>query len=427
MNLFETFSHFNKQVPVLDIWNARRQAAINNIKTRGWPTRKDEAWKYTSLESLKALVLNFQSTTTSPGSAQDLLPDFHHVIFVDGVLSPLPPEIRGLKISSLREALVAKSGPWTKWVGRWEGELAKLRTTKDFTEQISEAFFDAGVCIDVEPNVKLDRPIQIVYLSSNSPAANFSSTQVWINVGKGSVADFVMTSQGNMLQVNQTQLWAHESSRTNFLKFGDLVPEYSDFQRMEVLVEANAEFSSWSVGMGGRIQRNELEVYIKGPGATAKLRGISMVSGQTLIDHHTLIDHVQGGSSTEQLYKGILSDQSRVVFDGQVKIRKGADKASSQQLNKNLILSGSAEVDSKPQLQVLADDVKATHGSATGQINADELFYFQSRGISEQNSRKLLAMGFVDDLIDLHPAESVRGMIKSRMKKAFDENWEKQK
>jgi Fe-S cluster assembly protein SufD len=427
MNLLETFSHFNQKFPVTDIWTMRRQTAVQALEKNGWPTRKNESWKYTNLQSFKALT--FVTTDSSPNkfAEEELLPGCYHIVFNDGILKTKEFSIPGVQVIELREALQTKSGPWTKWMGRWEAELAKLKTGKDFTEQLSEAFLDSGVCLQVHPNTKLDKPVQIAFLNSGKAQGNFSSTQIWVDLGKSSQSDLILTSQGNEMQVNQTQIWAHENSHTRFMKFGDLPLENSDFQRIEVQIEAQAEFHSWSVGMGGRLQRNEFEVFLKGAGITGNFWGVSLSQGATVIDHHTLIDHVHGGSQTQQLYKGILSDDSRIVFDGQVKIRKGSDKASSQQLNKNLILGGTAEVDSKPQLQVLADDVKATHGSATGQMSADELFYFQSRGISEMDSRRLLAMGFVDDLIDLYPVEVVRKTIKSRMKNAFEQSWEKLK
>lgn len=426
MNLVEAFSSFNRERAVADIWQMRRQQAIDAIRVRGWPTRKEETWKYTSTQALKTLVLNRVSEKSNLPATPGLLPGFHHLVFVDGVLQSnlakhVDPQVQ---ILDLREALIAKSGPWTKWMGRWEAELAKLKKAKDFTEQVSEAFLDSGLCIQVPAQTKLEKPIQLAFLSTGNVESNFSSTQVWIDIGAGSVADFVLTSQGNSLQVQQAQVWAHENSRSTWLSFGDLKSGNTDLIRTEIQLETGADFQSWSVGLGGQLQRNELEIYVKGSNVSAKAWGISMTSGSEVIDHHTLIDHIQGGSQTEQLYKAVLSGESRVVFDGQVRIRKGADKASSEQLNKNLILSGTAEVDSKPQLQVLADDVKATHGSATGQMSAEEIFYFQSRGISEFNARRLLALGFVDDLVDRHPIEEVRKMIKKRLKVAFEKSWE---
>lgn len=427
LNLSGAFSQLAQKRAVADIWQERRLKAMEHLQARGWPTRKDETWKYTSTQAFKALPLQINFEKAALPATVDLLPGFHHLVFVDGVLiSNLSKHIDpNIQISALNQALTAKSGPWTKWMGRWETFIDRVKVKKDFTEQVSEAFLDSGLCLQIAPNTKLDKPIQIALLSSGKADSNFSSTQVWIDVGAGANADFVLTSQGNSLQVHQTQIWAHENSKTSFLKFSELKADQSDLQRVEVQVESGAEFNSWSVGLGGRLQRNELEIYIKGAGATAKVWGVSMVAGSEVIDHHTLINHVKGGSHTEQLYKGILSDESRLVFDGQVRIEKGADKASSEQLNKNLILSGTAEVDSKPQLQVLADDVKATHGSATGQINSEEIFYFQSRGISETESRRVLALGFVEDLVDLHPLESVRNLIKTRMKTAFEKSWEK--
>lgn len=428
MNLLDAFNSFNQQVPVLDIWDIRRNEALRSLEKTGWPTRKKETWKYTNLQALKSLALKYAVQAPAiPAATQELLPGFHHIIFNDGVLKSFPQNVPGLQVVELRQALVAKSGPWTKWMGRWEADLLKLRKEKDFTEHVSEAFMDSGVCIQVDPNTKLDQPVQIAFFNSGSASANFSSTQVWIDLGAGSRSDLVLTSTGNDLQINQTQIWAHPNSKTTFLKYGELRAEKSDFQRVEVQIEANAEFDSWSVGLGGRLQRNELELFIKGSGVTANAWGVSLASGTTVLDHHTLIDHVVGGSRSEQLYKGILSDESRVVFDGAVHIRPGADKASSEQLNKNLILNGTAEVDSKPQLQVLADDVKATHGSATGQMSDEELFYFQSRGISLAESKRLLATGFVMDLIERHPVESVRKLIFSRLKTAFDRSWEQVK
>jgi Fe-S cluster assembly protein SufD len=164
-------------------------------------------------------------------------------------------------------------------------------------------------------------------------------------------------------------------------------------------LEASSSLNSLVLAMGSLISRHNLETYLLGEGASAKINGAYAVDKDQHVDNHTLIDHVVGNCQTSQAYKGILNGHSRAVFNGEVHIRHGALKASSEQINNNLLLSNNAEADSKPELKIYADDVKATHGSTVGALNPDEIFYLQSRAIPKAEAIKILSLGFLTDVI----------------------------
>ncbi|MGE0632782.1 MAG: Fe-S cluster assembly protein SufD, partial [Pseudobdellovibrionaceae bacterium] len=181
--------------------------------------------------------------------------------------------------------------------------------------------------------------------------------------------------------------------------------------RTQVSLAENSQFSTLNVSVGARLQRHNFSLALKGSGAHANIWGLGVLSGDQHSDSHTLVDHQVGDCTTEQVYKSILNGSSRAVFDGRILIRKNSQKANSSQMNHNLLLSQNAEADSKPQLEIYADDVKATHGSTTGQINNEELFYLQSRGIDKETGVQMLSRGFAYDLIYKVQNEQIRAYV----------------
>lgn len=387
MNLFSLAAQFEKQVPLKGVLEQLRKKSIAQLENFDWPTRKNESWKYTSLQSYRDKAFRQEPK-----------------------LKPVTVQSTGCKVTSLDQA--SFSSQLGQWLSEWKKNQASAPDTEGFLPTVMSSFSGSGVFIQVPDGVSIDEPVQIHVKGSSEDA--FAAQQVWIDLGEGSKADFVLTGEGVGFTAVDVKIKVRPASKGTFVRLGDLQDQATEFFRVEIHVEKQTDFSVWNLAAGGTLQRNELLIQVLGPEATARAWGISITEKSQVIDHHTVINHISGGSQTEQLYKGLLSGSSRLVFDGQVRIGPGADKASSEQLNKNLILDGSAEVDSKPQLQVLADDVKATHGSATGQLNTEELFYFQSRGIPAAEARKILATGFVQDLIERHPVKSIVKMVQAR-------------
>ncbi len=199
-------------------------------------------------------------------------------------------------------------------------------------------------------------------------------------------AHFYQKNIKNLLSLKQKQPDRHFQNESK---------QAYHISRTQIFLEEFANLHSYSHQSGAILGRNNLDVYHIGKNSTSVVDGTYLCSKNQVIDNHTKIDHVVGDCQSSQLYKGIIQDQARAVFNGQVVIRHGSQKASSEQLNKNLLLSSEAEVDSKPELAIYADDVKATHGSTIGQLNEEEIFYFESRAISRAKAIQLLSKGFI--------------------------------
>lgn len=397
MNLVSLASQFEKQFPLQGMLAQSRQKSMARLQSFDWPTRKNESWKYTSLQSYRDKTFQLEPQSNLESQSESMA-------------QAISVQAPGCKVTSLSQA--SSSPQLDQWLNDWSKNQAAAPDIDGFLPTVIGSFSGNGVFIQVPDGVSIEKPVRI-HVPGSSESQSFRVHQVWIDLGIGSKADFVLTCEGAGFNAVDVKIKVQPSAKGTFLRLGDLQDQATEFFRAEIQIQKQSDFSCWNLAAGGTLQRNELLIQVLGSEATVRAWGISIAEKSQVIDHHTVINHVSGGSQTEQLYKGLLSGSSRLVFDGQVRIGPGADKASSEQLNKNLILDGSAEVDSKPQLQVLADDVKATHGSATGQLNAEELFYFQSRGIPAIQARKILATGFVQDLIERHPVKEVVEMVQA--------------
>lgn len=198
-----------------------------------------------------------------------------------------------------------------------------------------------------------------------------------------------------------------------------LIQEESCECCVKILLGKNSRAHVFTLSMGGKIN-NKLEVELCGKGASAKLAGLLISSGNEIIENHTFVRHVAGETSSNQTYKGILGGRSMGVFDGKIRVEKGADKSRAYQLNKNILLSDDATMNSKPQLEIFADDVKCSHGATTGRIDRDAIFYLKARGVGEDEARKILIEAFVEDLIsginDAGLQNSLREKIGKKLK-----------
>lgn len=397
MNLVSLATQFEKQFPLQGVLAQAREKSMARLQSFDWPTRKNESWKYTSLQSYRDKTFQLEPQSNFASQSESLT-------------KAISVQAPGCKVTSVSQA---SSRPHLdQWLNAWAKNQTAAPDIDGFLPTVIGSFAGSGVFIQVPDGVSIEKPVQI-HIPGSSESQSFRVHQVWIDLGIGSKVDFVLTGEGAGFKAVEVKINVQQLAKGTFLRLGDLQDQATEFFRTEIHIQKQSDFSCWNLAAGGTLQRNELLIQVLGSEATVRAWGISIAEKSQVIDHHTVINHVSGGSQTEQLYKGLLSGSSRLVFDGQVRIGPGADKASSEQLNKNLILDGSAEVDSKPQLQVLADDVKATHGSATGQLNAEELFYFQSRGIPAIQARRILATGFVQDLIERHPVKEVVEMVQS--------------
>ncbi len=405
---------FNKLAQSADALQRLRSKAFDDLTLLRAPSKRDEAWKYTSPKNfLEAAWDVSSSVVTSIESVVDLakvpfakVPSQATLVFVDGVLR-----------SDLS-------------TGTWSGStldkapadfLSKFGAKPEFFERMNLALLNQGTYLELEPK-GLALPIVLIYLSTKPSAELAANYRLVISVptnAKASVIEVHAAAEGVAFAsqiVTQVQLDANSSLTYVKVQTSSNAHHLSSTQ---FRLARDARLESTQVAFGGALTRHNLDVMFVEEGGEAVVNGLYLGCGDEHIDNRTLIDHAVGNTTSSQLYKGVLDDNARGVFTGGVKIRKDAQKANSSQLNNNLMLSQKAEIDTKPELEIDADDVKAAHGATIGQINPDHVFYLQSRALSRKQAVEMLAFGFAQDIVDRISDETARVELSRLVKHKF--------
>lgn len=380
---------FFKKFPLSEDGQYLREQALNRLAQLEFPNKKMENWKYTSLKEIDNLEL-------TPAELNEYLPnheqligiqkyfknDFYHLVFFDGKLnetlsSDLPPTIH------IKDC-----------------ELEQLNSDDYFTV-LNCAYLHKGIQIEVEKNAVVDKPVQIHHYVSSQNFSVLKNNYLEIIVGQSAQIQFVesFSGAGKYLLNHREKIQLGRNSFVYWVRLSDHAIHASSVLQADFILQADSNLHTLDFIMSGQLQRHEICVQLVEAGATAIVNGASILSSNQHADQQTLIQHLVGNCQTTQLYKNILNDESSVAFRGQVHIAPDAQKANSEQLNNNLLLSNKAEANSLPVLEIFADDVKATHGSTVGQLNKEEYFYLLSRAISPSLALSMLSFGFVADLV----------------------------
>lgn len=408
-------------------WAQVRMNAQEYFSQRGVPSRQDEAWKYTSLRGVPWERLEWRETQTGKVNAlakakvADLLiPGALPVVFVDGVFAA---DLS--KFSELQKQLKIEFGDTDlsrQALRSFKKSRAQVKKVEqDGLEALNAMSLQSLLTLSVGTERVVKKTIQLIYLSFAEQQA--FQPRVQLDVGQRSKVTvcetFWQAAGSESLQNTVCEIQLRPQSSLNYLRLVEGEAKAFHVGRTRVYLQEQSNFESLSLLLNTHLSRHHLEIFLAGMGAHAQVNGASLVSGQQHADHHTLIDHVVGQCTSNQLYKNLLADQSRAIFDGKVVIRQDSQKAFSEQLNNNLLLSSQAESDSKPQLEIYADDVKATHGSTVGQLSEEELFYFLSRGISRAEAEEMLSLGFVAEMANRNSDMNLGGWVLTRLQNAY--------
>jgi Fe-S cluster assembly protein SufD len=396
------------QASSLPRWFANlRNSGMGAFVELGFPTTHLEDWKYTNVAALAGI--NFQPApcqlNAKIAKQIESLPFFalgtSRLVFVNGhyakELSSLSGLAEGVKFQSLREALEAGEGSLERHLGRYADfrghAFAALNT----------AFMEDGGFIEIPKGVVLDKPLHLLFVSTAHGEPWVAHPRNLVRAGRESQAAVIETYaslDGNVYCNNAvTEIVAAEGARVDYVKVQQ--ESGTAFHVASVLASAarNAGVQTNSLQFGARLGREEVTTVLDGEGAEAFLYGLYVAGGRQLMDNHTAIDHARPHCSSREFYKGILDGQSTGVFNGKILVRKDAQKTDSKQSDKNLLLSESATINTKPQLEIFADDVKCTHGATVGQVDPEAIFYLRSRGIGREEARKLLIVAFAHEII----------------------------
>jgi Fe-S cluster assembly protein SufD len=383
-----------------------RRRAIERFAALGFPSGREEAWRFTDVTPLAELAFRPAAGTANPnqfaGLANGALRALQ-ITFVDGRFAPAFSSLelpKGVSVSSLGENLQAAP----------KGEIPE----QPFAA-LNLAFHRDGAAIRIAEGVQLDRPVHVLFLSSLHGEPYVMHPRTTISLGEGAramvVKSFLGPSGGTYFMNSVTGVELAAGASLDLTKVQRESPQAFHLESLDVRAAGNAAFTHHSISLGARLARNDLGVRLGGEGVDCSLFGLYEVAGQQHVDHHTTIDHVKPHCTSRELYKGVLDGRARAVFDGRIVVRPDAQKTSAMQTNKNLLLSKEALVHTKPQLEIFANDVKCKHGATIGQLDQDVLFYLRSRGIGLVEARRLLIHAFASEIIDTVKADAVRSQI----------------
>jgi Fe-S cluster assembly protein SufD len=402
---------------------ALRREGLKRFETRGFPTTRDEDWKYTSVSALartpfrRPIERDIRGVT--PAAVSGLLFghafDGHQIVLVNGRYAPELSSVTGtdgVEIKSLKQVLVERPQIVEPHLGRHLGPRASA-----FTD-LNNAFLEDGAFVSIPADTVLKEPIHIVHFSTRgrSIEPTMSHPRTLLLAGRKSEARIIESYGGvggEIYLTNAvTEIVLAEGAIVDHHKVQGESAVAFHVATLGVTQGRDSRFSSHNLSLGAALARTDIHQVFGGEGGECVLNGLFMGAGSQHTDTHTHVDHATPHCTTRELYKGIMDGQSRGVFVGTIVVRPDAQKTDAHQTNKNLLLSNEALVDSVPQLEIHADDVKCKHGSTTGQLDPAALFYLRSRGIGEDAARALLTYAFASDVVGRIPVEPLRqGLI----------------
>ena len=399
-----------------------RKKALNKFNELRFPTVKDEEWKYTNIQPVISKYFKPAADATATAGAGDVEKffinrnDFIHLVFVNGKfsleLSSGWKDTKGFKVTGLKSAIKNHPDIVSKYIGRNAAIEDNIFTA------LSSAFIEEGTFIYVEKNTAVEKPVHIFYVTNSNEEIMNAPRNLFI-AGANSqikiIESYESLSAGAYFTNVVSEIFLEEGARIEHIKIQDEALSAFHISRTEVSQDKASNYLSYNVDFGGSIVRNNLHTRFNESGAENDLRGLYLTSGEQLIDNHTRIDHAMPHCQSHELYKGVLNDNSRAVFNGKVMVYKDAQKTNAIQENKNLLLSENALVNTKPQLEIFADDVKCTHGATVGQLNKDSLFYLKSRGFSQETALRVLIFAFANDVVHAIDIVEIRDYLEKKI------------
>ena len=360
--------------PKAEPWvQALREAAFERFAELGFPTTHDEEWRFTNVAPIARV--NWHMTQAA-----------------------------GQRISDAARQHLTKHAP--------EAPFTALNT----------AFLDRIHFVEVPRGTVQEEPVEIVY-NAGTAEGSVQHPRTLIVVGAHAHCTIVETYRGTgrYFTNSVTEIVAGDGAVIDHYKIQQESPQAFHIATLQATLGRSANFRSHSISLGGALVRNDAGATLS-EGTEATLNGLYIVNGSQHIDNHTVLDHAKPHGASHEVYKGILDDRATAVFNGRIIVRKDAQKTDSKQTNKNLVLSNSATINTKPELQIHADDVRCTHGATIGQLDAESMFYLQSRGIPKREARSLLTYAFAQDIVDRIKIPSLRDSLERILFEKFHEH-----
>jgi Fe-S cluster assembly protein SufD len=386
-----------------------RKAAMARFADLGFPTTHDEDWRFTNVSPIARLPFKPVFGYARDGLNAATIKQFHfanlqgsRLVFVNGhfsqEFSTILPQPDGIKINNLAAALHSDSALIEKHLGRHApGE------DNPFTS-LNTAFFHDGAFIYVPAGKAVVQPVHLLFVSTSGQEGATALPRNLIVAEKGSkltvIESFVTTANGAYFTNAVDEVVVGENAMVEHCKFQDEGMAAFHIAAIHAHLGRNCNFIAHSIATGARLSRNNIRTSLADEGVECILNGLYLTRDNQLADHHMVVEHAKPHCNSHEYYNGILDGHSKGVFHGRILVRPDAQKTDAKQTNKNLLLSENATIDTKPQLEIYADDVKCTHGATVGQLNDESIFYLRARGIGVETARRMLIHAFAGEIID---------------------------
>lgn len=391
---------------------AMRELAFAAFAAQGFPTSRNEEYKFTNVGPIAEAPFECDGAAEPARKAiEPFLFDRAirtQIVIVNGrlskALSSMEALPRGVTVDQVTDAITA--APSASAAAFAAAPFVALNT----------ALFGRPVVIMVAPHAIVDEPIQVLFVNTPGEHRMMAATRLLVAAGEQSQLTLVETyaglpGTGQGFTNAVTDILLSEAAVVDHYKLQRETASAYHIGAMFVRLGRSANFSSHSFSTGGKLVRNDVFATLDGEGAECTLNGLYLAGGDTLIDNHTSIDHVKAHCPSHEVYKGILSGHAKAVFNGKITVRPDAQKTDAKQTNKALLLSDTASINTKPQLEIFADDVKCTHGAAIGQLDDDAMFYLRARGIAEADARNILVHAFAGDILNRIKIDAVKTRV----------------
>jgi Fe-S cluster assembly protein SufD len=404
------FERFERESPRSPWWLfPLRKAGLARFAERGFPTLQDEDWRFTNVAPISKLPFKPVFEGGSGGLAPAWIEGLTfgrlascRLVFVNGHFAPslsaaggLP---KGVVAASLAESLNRDASLLEKYLTRQTEAEANAFTS------LNTAFFQDGGFVFVPAGQVVEAPIHLLFLSTSPETGATSHPRNLVIAEKGSqvtvLESYVGAVQSAYFTNAVTELVAGESARVEHCKFQDESAAAYHIAAIHAQMDRGANVAAHSIATGAKLSRNNIRTSLAGEGVECILNGLYLTRGEQLADHHMIVEHAQPHCASHEYYNGILEGRSKGVFHGRILVRQEAQKTDAKQTNKNLLLSDDATVDTKPQLEIYADDVKCTHGATIGQLNEESIFYLRARGVGADTARRMLIHAFAGEIIE---------------------------
>lgn len=398
-----------------------RKSAINLLADTDFPSIKEEDWRFTNISPIleqnyiPAINLGKKNYSLTKESIKQYLLggfDFYLVTFVNGIfaedLSDLNYLPNGVSVDSLSSLL--KKDP-----ENINGKISKFLKAENAFNLLNRAYSTDGAVIIVKDGVVVEKPIQVLYITGDNENPVLSVPHNMIIAGKNSqvsVIGIFASLEGNTHFTNSiTEVFADESSIVDLYKIQNENDNSYHYEKVEAYQLKKSIFNHYNFTFGARIVRNDINSTLDDENIETHYYGLYLANGKQLVDNHTFVDHAKPNCMSNEIYKGILDDDARGVFNGKIIVRKDAQKTNAYQQNKTVLLSDKAKVNTKPQLEIFADDVKCTHGATVGHLDDTAYYYIRTRGIPSELAKSMLIRAFANDVVEVVKIEPLRDQL----------------